>query len=106
MKTYRAIHLSYRHDVGQRWPARLALSVLTLATLLLALGALAAPGRARAAGPGGQIIFVAPIYAGQNNGDPEGPVTTGVSIAGSGWTGASGVTVTLADRQSDTSGDT
>jgi hypothetical protein len=77
--------------------------VLVLAALML--GSLGASGQARAAGSGAKIIFTAPIYAGQNNGDPEGPVGTSVVIAGSGWaTAGSGVAITLADRQNDTAG--
>lgn len=102
---------SYRRKARQEartgWPVLLARSALGLIAVLavLALGICVAPGQARAANGGAKIIFTAPIYAGQNNGDPEGPVGTQVGISGSGWTGTGGVVITLADRKNDTAGD-
>ncbi len=97
----------YRQRARTSQAVLLARSVLSLSAALavLALGIMAAPGQARAASQGVEIIFVSPIYAGQNNGDPEGPVTTQVAVAGSGWTGAGPVTLALADRKNDTAGD-
>jgi hypothetical protein len=106
MQRYDAYRTFYRHGPG--WIVPLARTTLTLlaALAVLSLGALAAPGQARAANGGAQIIFTAPIYAGQNNGDPEGPVSTGVVVAGSGWANTGdAVTIFLADRQNDTAGD-
>src|SRR5215472_886276 len=76
-------------------PGRLALAIL-LALALLVFGAIAMPNGARAAGIGAQVNITTPIYAGQNNGYPEGPVGTNVSIQGSGWgtVGVVNVTVT------------
>ncbi len=90
--------------------ARLALSgrvaLAAIAALaLLALGAIAVPSHARAGSGDPKITFVAPVYAGQNNGFAEGPVGANVSVQGSGWTGGGGdVTISLADEQNDTSG--
>jgi hypothetical protein len=107
MDTYHTYHLSYRRKAWSGWSEGLARGALALVAALaaLALGVVVAPGQARAAGPGVTIIFTSPIYAGQNNGDPEGPVTTQVAVAGSGWTGSSAVTLALADRNNDTAGD-
>ena len=91
-------------DASGGWsalPDRVALAAV-LAFSLLALGAIAVPGRAQAAGSGAKITFAAPIYAGQNNGYAEGPVGTFVTVQGSGWTAGGGnVTITLADEQND-----
>ena len=88
---------------GSQVVGRAALALL-VALALVALALLAAPGRARAANGGAQVVFTAPIYAGQNNGDPEGPVDTMVAVAGSGWGAAATVALALADRANDTAG--
>ncbi|HEU5369290.1 MAG TPA: hypothetical protein VFU69_12535, partial [Ktedonobacterales bacterium] len=85
-------------------PGRVVLAVIA-ALALLALGAIAVPDHAHAGSGSPKVTFVAPIYAGQNNGFAEGPVGTNVSVQGSGWTGGGGdVTISLADEQNDTSG--
>jgi hypothetical protein len=85
-------------------PGRLALAVL-IALSLLAVGAIAVPFRAQASSGGPKIVIAAPIYAGQNNGNAEGPVGATVSVQGVGWAVTSAdVQVTLADAQNDTSG--
>ncbi|HEY7122694.1 MAG TPA: hypothetical protein VH540_01965 [Ktedonobacterales bacterium] len=105
MRTY---YPSYKRKEEPGWSEGLTRSALALVAALLAvlaLSVLVAPGQARAASQGVEIIFTSPIYAGQNNGDPEGPVATQVAVAGSGWTGSSAVTLALADRNNDTKGD-
>jgi hypothetical protein len=95
---------SFRAVGWTLWPERLALAAL-LALSLLAIGAIAVPLRARAASGGPQVVIAAPIYAGQNNGNAEGPVGATVSVQGSGWAVTSAdVQMTLADAQNDTSG--
>ncbi len=90
---------------GRRALPGRALAAFFLALTLLALGAVAAPGRARAANGGSQINFISPIYAGQNNGFAEGPVGAVVTVAGSGWASAAGpITIDLVDTQLDASG--
>src|SRR5215470_5870741 len=96
--------ISFRAAADGGWSAllgRVALASL-IASSLLALGAIAVPGRAHAAGGDPKIVFASPIYAGQNNGFAEGPVGTNVTVQGSGWTTGGGkVTITLADEQND-----
>jgi len=88
---------------GGAWPGRVALVAL-VALMALAVGAVAPPGRARAASGGQQIVFTSPIYPGRNNGNAEGPVGANVSIQGSGWgTNGDPITVTLVDMQDDAS---
>ena len=96
---------------GAGWialPERVALASL-VALSLLAWSALASPEHARAAG-NPRLVFVAPVYPGQNNGFAEGPVGTAVTVKGSGWTppdntpNSQPVVVSLADEQQDTPG--
>jgi hypothetical protein len=82
-------------------PGYAALAAL-IALALLMLGAVTAPGHARAAGGGAKIVFTSPIYPGQNNGSAEGPVGAQVNVQGSGWTPNATVNITLADMQNDT----
>src|ERR1051326_4419773 len=80
--------ISFRAAADGGWSALLGHVALAslMAFSLLALGAIAVPGQAHAANGGPQINFTSPIYAGQNNGYPEGPVGTNVAVQGSGWT--------------------
>lgn len=98
---YRAYLVRGASSGAAALPGRIALAGL-IALALLAFGAVAAPGRARAANPGAKITFASPIYPGQNNGSAEGPVGAQVNVQGSGWTPNANVNITLADTQGDT----
>ncbi|HEU5199196.1 MAG TPA: hypothetical protein VFU32_06145, partial [Ktedonobacterales bacterium] len=100
---YSYSHYSVFGDRRRALPGR-ALAALLLALALLALGTVAAPGRARAA-DGQQITFASPVYAGQNNGFAEGPVGAIVTVNGSNWASAAGpVSIDLVDTQLDANG--